>query len=79
MKATSVKVSSRGYIVLPAKLRKEMNIKAGTRLLLTREKDKVVLQPVPSFTDKLSGMTGGSFGKTPKEIEEFLNEERKDR
>ncbi len=78
MKSIGVTVSSRGYIVLPARLRKEMDIKAGTRILLTREKDKVILQPVFSFTDKLSGITGRSFGTTPEEIEEYLDEERKD-
>ena len=29
MAATGVTISSRGYFVLPAKLRKEMNLKSG--------------------------------------------------
>jgi len=37
MESTNVTVSSRGYIVLPASLRKEMNIKAGTKILLHTE------------------------------------------
>ena len=40
MKSVGVTVSNRGYIVLPGKLRKEMNLKPGTKVLLTREKDK---------------------------------------
>ena len=79
MEATGVTISSRGYVVLPSKLRKEMNLKAGTRVLLTRENDKIILQPVYSFTEKLSGITKQSFGKTPQDVEEFIEKERGDR
>ena len=79
MESVSVTISNRGYVVLPAKLRKEMNLKAGTRVLLTREDDKIILQPVYSFTEKLSGITRKSFGKTPQEIDEFIRKDREDR
>ena len=78
MKSTGVIVSNRGNIVLPAKLRKEMNIEAGTKILLTREDDKIIMQPVASFTDKLAGITKKSFGGTPKEITRIINNERAD-
>ncbi len=77
MKSTNVTVSSRGYIVLPASLRKEMNIKAGTKILLHKEENKIILQPVTSFTQKLAGLTAQSFGKTPDEIKAYVDEERK--
>ena len=79
MESIGVTISSRGYIVLPAKLRKEMNLNAGTRVLLTKQKDKIILQPVPSFTEKLSGITRQSFGKTPQEVEDNIQKERGDR
>ena len=79
MEATGVTISSRGYIVLPAKIRKEMNLKAGTRVLLTREDDKIIIQPVFSFTETLAGITKQSCGKTPQEVEEFIDEEREER
>ena len=79
MEATGVTISSRGYVVLPAKLRKEMKLKAGTRVLLTRENDRIILQPVYSFTEKLSGITQQSFGKTPQEVEKYIEKERKGR
>ena len=79
MEATGVTISSRGYIVLPAKLRKEMNLKPGTRVLITKEKDKIILQPVYSFTEKLLGITKQSFGKTPQEVEKYIEDERLDR
>ena len=88
MKSIDVTVSNRGYIVLPASLRKEMNIKTGTKILLSREKDKIILQPVPSFTQKLDGLTclpsrdrqaAQSFGDSPGEIEAYIDGEREER
>jgi AbrB family looped-hinge helix DNA binding protein len=78
MTSMNVKVSDKGYVVLPAKLRKEMSIKGGTRMLLIREEDKIILQPIHSFTEKLSGISGGSFGKTAKDIQEYIDRERED-
>ena len=79
MKSSCVRVSTRGYIVLPAKLRKEMNIRAGSRVLLKREGDRIIMKPVSSFTEKLSGISKKSIGKKPKGIEEYIKEERGDR
>ena len=79
MESVGAIISSRGYIVLPAKLRKEMNLHAGTRVLLTKMNDKIILQPVPSFTEKLAGITRQSFGKTPKEVDDYIQMERGDR
>jgi AbrB family looped-hinge helix DNA binding protein len=79
MKSTSVKISKRGYVLLPSSLRKEMEIKTGTRMLITKSDNKIVLQPVQSFTDKLTGVTAKSFGETAAEVQKHLDEGRKDR
>ena len=79
MRPERVTVSNRGYIVLPASLRKEMNIKPGTKILLSREENTIILQPVPSFTEKLSGLTARSFGEDADQVKEYIDEERKDR
>ena len=79
MKSVGATISNRGYIVLPAKMRKEMNLHPGTRVLLTIMNDKIILQPIPSFTEKLSGITRQSFGKTPQEVEDYIKMERGDR
>lgn len=79
MESTNVTVSSRGYIVLPAGLRKEMNIKAGTKILLHKKENKIILQPVTSFTQELAGLTAQSFGQSPEEIKAYIDEERKER
>ena len=72
-------VSDRGYIVLPLRIRKEMKIKPGTKILLSKEDNRIILQPVSSFTEKLSGLTAGSFGKNKDQVDKFLNKEREDR
>gem|GEM_PF-695651 len=79
MKSTSVKISKRGYVLLPSSLRKEMEIKTGMRLLISKSDNTIVLQPVPSFTDKLAGVTAKSFGESADEVQKHLDEGRKDR
>jgi len=79
MNSAKITVSSRGYVVLPARLRKEMDIKAGTKVLLTKDDDRIILQPVLSFTDRLSGLTAKSFGKTAEDVSEYIDKEREDR
>jgi AbrB family looped-hinge helix DNA binding protein len=76
--ATSVTVSNRGYIVLPAYIRKEMNMKPGTSVLIHKEKDRLTLETIPSFTQKLAGLTQKSIGETPESVDVFLDEERKE-
>jgi len=79
MKSASVKISKRGYVLLPSSLRKEMEIKTGMRMLISKSDNKIVLQPVPSFTDKLAGVTAKSFGESADEVQNHLDEGRKDR
>ena len=79
MEATGVTVSKRGYIVLPASLRKEMGIKPGTKVIVTRYHDRIVLIPMASFTERLHGLTAQSFGKTPEDIDQYIDRERNER
>ena len=48
-------------------------------MLLIKEEDKIILQPIHSFTEKLSGISSGSFGKTAKDIQEYIEREREDK
>ncbi len=45
MKSESVTVSKRGYIVLPAHIRKEMDIKPGTKILINRTRTSSFWRP----------------------------------
>jgi len=79
MKPISVTVSERGYVVLPAHLRKEMNITAGSKVLINRHKDKLILELIPSFTSKLSGLTEQSTGRNSGDVDRFIDSERNER
>lgn len=79
MKPETVVVSKRGYVVLPAHIRKEMNIKPGSRILIHREKNRLTLETVPSFTQKLSGITQKTIGDTSEAVEAFVAESREER
>jgi AbrB family looped-hinge helix DNA binding protein len=79
MKSIGLTVSKRGYIVLPASIRRQMNIKSGTKILLSREENRIILQPVVSFTEKMSGLTAGKFGKSADDVQKFIDDERKER
>jgi len=79
MEAITVTVSSRGYIVLPASLRKSLEIMPGGKLLVTREKDTLILRAVPSFTEKLAGLTKPAIARTSEDVDKYIDEERADR
>lgn len=78
MEPIKVTVSGRGYIVLPAMVRKKLEIRPGTQMLLRREKNKLTLEPITSFTDKLDGLTLQSIGTTAKEVDNHIDAERAD-
>jgi len=79
MKAETVTVSKRGYIVLPASIRKEMNMKPGISVLIHKEKSRLILETIPSFTQKLAGLTRKTIGDTPEAVDAFIDEARKER
>jgi AbrB family looped-hinge helix DNA binding protein len=79
MDTITVTVSNRGYIVLPASIRKALEIKPGTKMLVSQEKDTLVLRTVPSFTKKLSGLTKKTIASTPDEVDAYISSERQDR
>lgn len=79
MDAITVKISSRGYIVLPAPLRKALELKPGAKMLLSREDDRLILTPVHSFTEKLEGLTEQTIGRTLKDIDAFIDKQREER
>jgi len=60
MKTLFTVASSKGQIVIPAALREELGIKTGTRLALTPEEGRLILQPVTEdFIDSVMGSCKG--------------------
>jgi AbrB family looped-hinge helix DNA binding protein len=60
----TTKVSSKGQMVLPAKIRQELGIEAGTRISVSIENGRVILDPETLAVklrkiDEMQGCTAG--------------------
>jgi AbrB family looped-hinge helix DNA binding protein len=69
-------VTSKGQVVIPAKLRRNLGIKKGTRLYLEERNGEIVLRPLGrEYFQEMSGiLKGGGLLKT---LEESRREDRK--
>jgi len=73
--ATTV-VTTKGQVVIPAKMRRKLNIKKGTRLYIEERGDELLLKPVtPAYLEKIAGVlqTKGRLSKA------LLSERARDR
>ncbi len=48
-------ITSKGQVTLPAAIRKQLNLKAGDRIVFTLEGNKIIAEPV---TDDVSSLFG---------------------
>ncbi len=72
---TTVKVSKRFQIAVPAAARQELNIQSGDHLLVDIQDGMIILMPQPeSFTQSLAGLHKEIWeGVNPQE---YIDEER---
>jgi len=71
----AVTVTSKGQVTIPSRLRREMNIEEGEKLLVTREGDAIKMTPVPKLSE-MAGVDRGVFeGKKPSEEIEAMRRE----
>ena len=75
----SAYVTSKGQVVVPARLRRKFGIKPGTRLNFSEEKGRIVVQPVTkAFIDSFCGI----FKLKPGEksaVQELLEDRDRER
>lgn len=77
MKHEHVTVTSKGQLVIPARLRRRYGIKKGTRVAILEEENRLILQPLTAvFVKSLVGWLGK---KKPSALEYLLKERKKDR
>jgi len=75
----SAYVTSKGQLVVPARLRRKYGIKAGTRLNFTEENGRIVMQPV---TREYISSFRGIFKLKPGEksaVQELLEDRAQER
>ena len=76
MKTEVSKVTTKGQLVIPSKLRRKYAIKKGTQVAFVEEGNRLILQPLtPEFIRSLRG----SLGKDSKALEILLEERRRER
>ncbi len=74
-----VVVGDRGRVVLPSGVRSELDLKPGSRLLLSTEKDgSLRLRPYRSVADQNRGMLAGSTPARKSMVDGLLAERRRE-
>ncbi len=58
----TIKVSSRGQIVIPERIRKELDIGEGTKLILIEKNNTIVLEKESQFIKKINDINPESLG-----------------
>lgn len=76
MKAEVSTVTTKGQLVIPAKLRRKYSIRKGTQVAFVEEENGLFLQPLtPEFVRSLRGC----LGKDSSALEFLLEERRRER
>jgi AbrB family looped-hinge helix DNA binding protein len=69
-------VTTKGQLVIPAKLRRKYSIRKGTRVAFIEDNGRLILQPItPDFIRSLQG----SLGKDSRVLEFLYAERRRER
>jgi AbrB family looped-hinge helix DNA binding protein len=70
-------VSTKGQFVIPSEMRSALGIKPGTRIAVTQEGTKIILEPVTdALVDKTRGMLRGKDQQAEKLRRKWRREER---
>jgi AbrB family looped-hinge helix DNA binding protein len=70
-------VSTKGQMVIPSEMRASLGIKPGTRIAITQDGPRIVLEPI---SEELVDKTRGMFSGKPSLSEELKRQrQRKDR
>jgi AbrB family looped-hinge helix DNA binding protein len=76
---TTITVTTKGQVVIPAKIRKKMNIKKGTKLLVVEKEQEIVLKPVTSaYFAGIAGILPTKGKLTRALLEERAKDKRKE-
>ncbi len=72
-------VTSKGQLVVPARLRRKYGIKAGTRVRFVERDHEIVLQPVtPQYIRSLCGVLADLGPATPSLLAERARDRRRE-
>lgn len=70
-------ISRQNQVTIPQTIRKALNLKAGDMITWVAERGKAMVYPKPKdWTVYTRGIAKGTYGKSKKEVETYLEEER---
>ncbi|OLC29201.1 MAG: hypothetical protein AUH31_07405 [Armatimonadetes bacterium 13_1_40CM_64_14] len=72
----SVRVSTKGQVVIPVAVRRKLNIKPGDHLVIVGGDTEAILMKARRYAETLRGIGGGVYGKTREEIDAYVRGER---
>ncbi|MGA8221107.1 MAG: AbrB/MazE/SpoVT family DNA-binding domain-containing protein [Candidatus Acidiferrales bacterium] len=76
MKTEIAKVTTKGQLVIPSKLRRRYGIRQGTQVVFVEEEHRLILQPLtPEFIRQLRGSLKGE----PSALKLLLEDRKRDR
>ncbi len=76
MKAGISKVTTKGQVVIPSRLRKKLGIRKGTQVVFVEDEKRIILQPLtPEFIRSLRGSLKGK----PSALDYLLEQRKRDR
>lgn len=72
-----VRVSKKGQLVIPKELREAVGIEENADVVIAVEGGKITLSPPQQYARSTRGLLRGTWGKSRREIERYLDKERK--
>jgi AbrB family looped-hinge helix DNA binding protein len=76
---TTTTVTSKGQIVIPAAIRRHLNIKKGVRLSVYEQDNRIILQPMTrAYFDSMAGMAGKGGDLVGLLLKERAREKRRE-
>ena len=71
-----VKLSKKGQIVIPQKIREKMGIESGKKVVIFIRGDETILLTPEKYALYTCGLLKNTWGSTKEEVESYINIER---
>ncbi len=72
-----VSLSKKGQLVLPKEMRDKLGIKENDKIMMILDTNGIILTTPELYAQRSKGILKGTWGKNKKEIEAYINGERK--
>lgn len=78
MEEATVTVSTKGQLVIPAKIRTALQIKPGMRFAVVRDRNQIILRPLNrQYVDELRGITFGRASGSDMLVKQRRDEDKR--